>query len=67
MTLACYENFSIKTHIKNSAIFFVCNRNPLRPKSVASGVYTAFPQITEKILITDTCYWLEPITEPTAL
>ena len=35
---------------------------PLPPKSVASGVYTAFPQITQKILITDTCHWLEPIT-----
>ena len=32
------------------------------PKSVASGVYTAIPQITQKILITDTCQWLEPIT-----
>ena len=31
----------------------------LPPKSVASRVYTAFPQ---KILITDTCHWLEPIT-----
>ena len=34
----------------------------LPPKSVASGVYTTFPQITHKILITDTCHWLEPIT-----
>ena len=35
---------------------------PLPPKSVASGVYTAFAQITQKILFTDTCHWLEPIT-----
>ena len=34
----------------------------LSQKSVASGVYTTFPQITQKILITDTCHWLEPIT-----
>ena len=34
----------------------------LPPNSIASGVYTAFPQITQKILITDTCHWLEPIT-----
>ena len=64
MTLACYENLSIKTHIKNSAIFFVCNRNPLRPKSVASGVYTAFPQITENtnhrhLLLTRTDHWTD--------
>ena len=31
-------------------------------KSVASGVYTAFPQITQKILTIDTCDWLVPIT-----
>ena len=35
---------------------------PLPANSVASGVYTAFPQITQKILITNTCHWLEPIT-----
>ena len=42
--------------------FLRVTANPLPPKSVASGVYTAFPQITQKILITDTCHWLEPIT-----
>ena len=31
------------------------------PKSVASGVYTAIPQITQKI-ITDSCHWLLLIT-----
>ena len=40
----------------------MCNRNPPSPNSVAPGIYTAFPQITQKILITDTCHWLEPIT-----
>ena len=40
----------------------MCNCNPLSPNSVASGVYTTFLQITQKILITDTCHWLEPIT-----
>ena len=42
-------------------MFFSCKRNPPSPKSVASGVYTAFPQITQKILITDTCHCLIPI------
>ena len=32
---------------------------PLPPKSVVSLVYTAFPQINQKILIADTCQWLE--------
>ena len=62
-TLACYENLPINTHlIKKHAIFLVCNCNPLPLNSIASGVYTAFLQITQKILITDTCHWLEPIT-----
>ena len=52
-TLVCYENLPIYPTLKKRAIFFVCNRNP---------PYTAFPQITQKLLITDTCRWLEPIT-----
>ena len=69
--LVCYENLPIKTHLKKRPLFFVCHRNltpsppppaPPKKKTVASGVYTAFPQITQKILITDTCHLLEPIT-----
>ena len=47
----------IKSHYKKREIFFV---TPLPPN--ASGVYTAFSEITQKILITNTCHWLEPIT-----
>ena len=62
-TLACYENLPIKTHFKNNVQSFLrVTVTPLPPKSVSSGVYTAFPQVTQKILITDTCHWLEPIT-----
>ena len=63
-TLACYENFPIKTHLKKKNMqSFLCDTvTLLPPDSVASGVYTAFPQITQKILITNTCHWLEPIT-----
>ena len=43
----------------------MCNCNPAPspspPKSVAPGVYTDFPQITQA-LITGTCHWLELIT-----
>ena len=35
---------------------------PLFPKSVVSGVYTTFPQKTQKSLITDSCHWLESLT-----
>ena len=56
-TSACY-----KPTLKKRAIFFPCKRNFLSSKSVASRVYTAFPQITQKILITDTCHCLVPIT-----
>ena len=62
-TLAYYENLPIKTHFKsNMQSFLHVTVTPLPPKSVSSGVYTAFPQVTQKILITDTCQWLEPIT-----
>ena len=64
-TLACYENLPIKPTLKkNVQSFLRVTITPLLPRSVASGVYTIFPQITQKILITDTwtCHWLEPIT-----
>ena len=51
-TSACYENLPIKTHLTKACNFFPCKRNPPSPKSVASRVHTAFPQITQKILIT---------------
>ena len=58
-TLVCYENLPICPTVQ----FFLCvTVTPLHPKSVSLGVYTAFPQITQKLLITDTCRWLEPIT-----
>ena len=50
-TLACHENLPIKTHFKNNVQSFLY-----------SGVCTAFPQVTQKILITDTCHPLEPVT-----
>ena len=58
-TLACYENFPIKTHLKKKNMqSFLCDTvTLLPPNSVASGVYTAFPQITQKILITNTCHY----------
>ena len=58
-TLACYENFPIKTHLKKKNMqSFLCDTvTLLPPDSVASGVYTAFPQITQKILITNTCHY----------
>ena len=30
-------------------------------QTVTSGVYTAFPKITQKMLVTNICHWLEPI------
>ena len=61
-TLACYENLPIKTHLKkNVQSFLRVTVTLLPPKSVASGVSIAFPQITLKILIIGTCHWLEPI------
>ena len=60
------KDFSLlwKLANKNLAIFFVWSVTTLSclPNSAASGVFIAFPQITEKILITNTCHWLEPIT-----
>ena len=62
-TSACYENLPIKTYLKKMRTLFLrVTVTPLSSKSVASGIYTAFPQITQKTLITDTCHWLEPIT-----
>ena len=64
-TLACSENLPTKNHLKKKlAIFFVCNQTPppSPPPSVPSGVCTAFPQINQKLLITNTCHWLESIT-----
>ena len=62
-TSACYENLPIKTYLKKMRnLFLRVTVTPLSSKSVASGIYTAFPQITQKTLITDTCHWLEPIT-----
>ena len=61
-TSACYEILPIKTHLKKNVQSFLCvTVTRLLPKSVASGVSTAFPQITLKILIIGTCHWLEPI------
>ena len=62
-TLVCSENLPIKIHFKNNVQSFLrVTKTPLPPKSVSSEVYTAFPQITQKIVITDTCHWLVPIT-----
>ena len=61
-TVVCYENLPIKTLFKNMQSFFAVTVTLLPPKSVTWGVYTTFPQITQKILITDTCHWLELIT-----
>ena len=43
--------------------FFLCvTVNPFPPTQSAARVYTTFPQITLKILITNNCHWPEPIT-----
>ena len=47
---------------KNVQSFLNVTVTPLFSNSIASGVYTVILQITQKILITDTCHWLEPIT-----
>ena len=61
-TLACYEDLPIITHLKILCnLFCVWSKHPFPTKSVASGVYTTFPQITQKILTTDTYSWLETI------
>ena len=41
---------------------FLCVTEPPFPNSVPLELYTAFAQITQKIIITATCHWLEPIT-----
>ena len=46
---------------KNVQSFLCVTVTPLFSNSIASGVYTVILQITQKILITDTCHWLEPI------
>ena len=61
--LACYENLLIQEFTLTNNIqsfFFVC----VAPKINCSlmEVYTKFPQITQKILITGTFHWLELIT-----
>ena len=57
-----FVRWANKPHLKKHANFLWVTVTPLPPKSVASGVYTAFPQITQKILVTDTCHWQEPVT-----
>ena len=48
-TLACYENLPIKTYLKKMCnLFLSVTVTPLSSMSVASGIYTAFPQITQK-------------------
>ena len=51
-----------KSHLKKTCNFFCVTVTSIPSKPVASEVYTASPQITQKILITDTCHWLEPVT-----
>ena len=50
---------NIVTHLKKMCDLFFFHSFP---RSVTSRVYTTFPQLTQKILITDTCSWLEVIT-----
>ena len=50
-TLAYYENLQKKpSFLKKVQSFLRVTAIPLPPKSVTWGVYTAFPQITQKIL-----------------
>ena len=56
--LDSYENLPIKTTLKKVQFFVCVTVTFLSPKSVASGNYSTFLQITQKTLITDTCWSL---------
>ena len=60
------RDFTLLWNLTNKNPPFLCvtipHPHPPPTISIASGVYTAFPQITQKILIKGTWHWLEAIT-----
>ena len=61
-TLACYENLPIKTHLKKSVQSFLRVSVAPFPQISRFRSLHRFSSITQKILITDTCHCLVPIT-----